>query len=274
MNLEASIFHEATPEEEQVPVAPDYNYNNHHLLLPSHYCHSLKPYSNFVYPHELLPYDPFMYENNDRYESLLPCPKRQKYLSYDQSLMMMDLIAPTTDHGFMDGNNIVVPSVPEFYYDEVAVVGNNAESLAVAEGGGRKKNEKMTVSAQSVAARERRRRITEKTQELGRLVPGGSKMNTAEMLQAAAKYVNYLNAQVGMLQLINTLQEDKVFSGSEEMRKLIGSTVVEEKMYMEEKCFVPKEFIMALKNHKDIQSTPSILNDLNQFIPTGIKKEQ
>ncbi|KAF3785839.1 Transcription factor [Nymphaea thermarum] len=43
------------------------------------------------------------------------------------------------------------------------------------------------LSPQSIAARQRRKRISEKTQELGRLIPGGVKMNTAEMLAAAAK---------------------------------------------------------------------------------------
>lgn len=68
-----------------------------------------------------------------------------------------------------------------------------------------KMNER-SVSAQSVAARERRRKITEKTQELGRLIPGGTRMNTAEMFHAASKYVKYLQAQVGILQLMGSFQ--------------------------------------------------------------------
>ncbi|KAK4253516.1 hypothetical protein QN277_010178 [Acacia crassicarpa] len=280
LNLGASFFNEATPEEE-VLVAPDYYYNhnnNHHLFLPN-CCNSLDPntsyldpYSNLLYPHELVPYDPFMYENH--YDSLLPCPKRQKCLPYDQNLTMMDLIAPT-NNSFFGGNNIVVPKVPEFYYDEVAMLGNGESTVAAAVvEEERKKNEntlppRPVVSAQSVAARERRRKITEKTQDLGKLVPGGSKMNTADMLHAAAKYVNYLQAQVAMLQLMNPLKEDnKVFAATEEMQKLLTCPVVEEKMYMEEKCFVPKEFVTNLTNHKDIQSLPSILKDLNQFIST------
>ena len=80
-----------------------------------------------------------MYENH--YDSLLPCPKRQKCLSYDQNLTMMDLIAPTNNSLF-GGNNIVVPKVPEFYYDEVAMLGNGESTVvaAVVEGE-RKKNE-------------------------------------------------------------------------------------------------------------------------------------
>ncbi|KAK8936317.1 Transcription factor bHLH52 [Platanthera zijinensis] len=57
------------------------------------------------------------------------------------------------------------------------------------------------LSAQSAAARERRKRISDKTQELSRLIPGGGKMNTAEMLLAAHKYVRFLQAQISILRL-------------------------------------------------------------------------
>ena len=60
------------------------------------------------------------------------------------------------------------------------------------------------VSPQSIAARERRRKITEKTQELGKLIPGGSKMSTAEMFQAAYKYVKFLQAQLSILQSVGS----------------------------------------------------------------------
>lgn len=62
-----------------------------------------------------------------------------------------------------------------------------------------------SLSVQSVAARERRKRISEKTQELGRLIPSGHKMNTAEMLQAALKYVNFLQAQLHVLRLKDSI---------------------------------------------------------------------
>lgn len=63
-------------------------------------------------------------------------------------------------------------------------------------GGGR------SLSAQSMAARVRRRKISQKTLELGKLVPGGHRMTTAEMFQAAFKYIKFLQAQVGVLQLM------------------------------------------------------------------------
>nr|GEY46016.1 Myc-type, basic helix-loop-helix (bHLH) domain-containing protein [Tanacetum cinerariifolium] len=50
-------------------------------------------------------------------------------------------------------------------------------------------NEERSLSAQSLAAWASRRKISEKTQELGKLIPGRQKMNTAEMFQVAFKYV-------------------------------------------------------------------------------------
>ncbi|KAK8930482.1 Transcription factor bHLH53 [Platanthera zijinensis] len=38
-------------------------------------------------------------------------------------------------------------------------------------------------------------------QELGRLIPGGGKMSTAEMLLVGQKYVQYLQAQISILEL-------------------------------------------------------------------------
>ncbi|PNX82310.1 transcription factor bHLH52-like protein, partial [Trifolium pratense] len=87
---------------------------------------------------------------------------------------------------------------PQFY--------GSASKIVDVVGCEKKVNEK-TISPQSIAARERRRKITEKTQELGKLVPGGSKMNTAEMFNAAANYVKFLQAQVGMLQVMGTLSK-------------------------------------------------------------------
>lgn len=58
-------------------------------------------------------------------------------------------------------------------------------------------------TAQSVAARVRRKKISDKTQELAKLIPGGTHMNTAEMLLAAFKYVKFLQAQIGILAMMD-----------------------------------------------------------------------
>lgn len=68
-----------------------------------------------------------------------------------------------------------------------------------------KKQENGGLSAQSIAARLRRRKISEKTAELGKLIPGGYKMNTAEMFQAAYKYIKFLQAQIGVLKFMASI---------------------------------------------------------------------
>lgn len=161
-----------------------------------------------------------------------------------------------------------------------------------------------TLSAQSIAARERRRRITEKTQELGKLIPGGQKMNTAEMFQAAYKYIKYMQTQLSVLQscqhssqvinqliircynawvsllmriniliiLINhhmhtscyhnspwqlhsaivTLQETGDTFMNQELETLVGSSLIQEKLYSNDKCLVPLKFIHSLPNAHEL----------------------
>ncbi|KAE8680315.1 Transcription factor bHLH52 [Hibiscus syriacus] len=87
-----------------------------------------------------------------------------------------------------------------------------------------------SVSVQSIAARERRRKITKKTQELGKLVPCGSKMNTAEMLQSAFKYVKYLQAQLGILQLMDSSFAESEKTSCKENMQIVTSPKVLEKL--------------------------------------------
>ncbi|KAF8395806.1 hypothetical protein HHK36_019760 [Tetracentron sinense] len=101
---------------------------------------------------------------------------------------------------------------------------------------GTKKPNNGCLSTQSISARQRRRKITKKTQVLGKLIPGGTKMNTSEMFQAASKDVRYLQAQVRLLELMGSVQE---------------------------KCLVPKKFVETLAEDQDIQSNRSISEDLN-----------
>ncbi|CAL1361428.1 unnamed protein product [Linum trigynum] len=103
-----------------------------------------------------------------------------------------------------------------------------------------------TLSAQSIAARHRRRRITHKTRELGKLIPGGNKMNTADMFQAAAKHVKFLEAQISILQSMGSLQN--------ELGALVTSPVIQQKLYSKEKCLVPTELLRTLANGSEFQS--------------------
>ncbi|QCE03345.1 transcription factor LAX PANICLE 1 [Vigna unguiculata] len=71
------------------------------------------------------------------------------------------------------------------------------------------KGVRLSTDPQSVAARERRHRISDRFKILQSMVPGGSKMDTVSMLEEAIQYVKYLKTQIWLHQtMINFLDDN------------------------------------------------------------------
>ncbi|GKV29401.1 hypothetical protein SLEP1_g38333 [Rubroshorea leprosula] len=242
---EPTLFQQKQEEAQEASELLDYcgssflepYFEQDNIVYPEAYTHLLP---NFSSPYQSL--DTFPYEDFGS----LPFPKRQRcqqeHCYYD--------FTPTFFGGYAPNSCIRPELAQTTTTPHVISSSGNDEN-------GKKMNER-SVSAQSIAARERRRKITEKTQELGKLIPGGNKMNTAEMLQAASKYVKYLQAQVGILQ---HMENEKGGQHVEEMQ-IITSLTIQEKLSLEEKCLVPREFVTALKE----RSKPPISQELSRLL--------
>ncbi|OMO93009.1 hypothetical protein CCACVL1_06689 [Corchorus capsularis] len=243
---------EAQQQQQQLEYYLDYP-----LELPN-YAFFDHPYNNCYFPETyppLLPYFPSPFENEATITNIVPyeeedfCSypifsKRQKII--ENPPFCSDLMPAAN---FFDNSFLVLPEEQSIINHQVNnnySLDNNGINECNEESSKKKNSEKCsTVSAQSIAARARRRKITEKTQELGKLVPGGNKMNTAEMLQSAFKYIKYLQAQVGILQFMDSFQETEKESCKGNM-EILTSPKLQEKLYMEEKCLVPKDFVLSL----------------------------
>ncbi|KAL0740506.1 hypothetical protein Bca4012_082019 [Brassica carinata] len=209
----------------------------------------------------LLPYPKAeTFNETHNMDSFLPTSKRQKLFNSSYHCNTHNHF-PIPDIDFVPEASIF----PEFRVPDFPL------AFDAGRGDHREGTKKPTLSSQSIAARERRRRIADKTQELTKLIPGGQKLNTAEMFQAAAKYVKFLQSQVGILQMMQTTKKTQGISGAEiETQVLLGSQAIQEKLSTEEVCLVPCEMVRDLTSEESIWRNPEMSGEINKLLSTDL----
>ncbi|XP_016492779.1 transcription factor bHLH53-like [Nicotiana tabacum] len=230
----------------------DFNYDQSFPKPEACYFDPFFDSSDFVFPAILMEPNCIVPEIQEYYSDFqMSNPKRQKVFQLD-NCHHQDIITH-------EGNLSNGPIYQSFSFPEnIPMPQLEFPSPPVFNSGCCHEKKEKKMSAQSIAARQRRKKITEKTQELGKLIPGGHRMNTAEMLQATFKYVKFLQAQVGLLEFIGSHQENGKSYETPDLQKLVGSPLIQEKLYSSDNCLVPKVFLEDLDKNHEFQHSQSV----------------
>lgn len=154
--------------------------------------------------------------------------------------------------------SISPPTVDPYTLDSILSNFQISKSLTAG-----KATEKRTPQAvfHSAVARERRQKISDKTQSLQKLLPWDKKMDMATMLEEAYKYIKFLQAQISVLQSMPcdsssfTTQNSRinVFGGLENLNRqqllqvLVNSAVAQTTLYSKGCCVYSIEQVAFLK---------------------------
>ncbi|KAI5062441.1 hypothetical protein GOP47_0022980 [Adiantum capillus-veneris] len=126
-----------------------------------------------------------------------------------------------------------------------------------------------SVEPQSIAARHRRQRIKEKTEALGMIIPGATRLDTAGMFDLAIKYVHFLQAQMMCLENeVSFSSRQKMMSYEDEsvsgfrralIHRLLSSQDVQHFLSKEGLCLVTESLASRL-NYDGINDNTSVLS--------------
>ncbi|EMS54562.1 hypothetical protein TRIUR3_26664 [Triticum urartu] len=99
------------------------------------------------------------------------------------------------------------------------------------------------------------------------LVRGKRRGGGGEKIGGPAPHVKPLQAQVGVLALMRTLEQEKIVPpvARERMHALLTCGGVQERLAAEGKCLVPTNLVEAMAEDKAVRSNAPLIRDLTRF---------
>ncbi|MCO5590788.1 hypothetical protein L7F22_044763 [Adiantum nelumboides] len=132
-----------------------------------------------------------------------------------------------------------------------------------------RQNVRISKDPQSVAARQRRQRISSKMRVLQKLVPGGMKMDTASMLEEAAHYLKFLKAEVEKMEAFEQLMtmakghfDNKLAQATASHNNMLHGPQMSKRVY----TLSPHHAMNAWKGCKDVSLALSLFEDISLLI--------